>query len=142
MENPPLDEPSKPLDLIDIRNSLKSLMWRNVGVRRSAEPMAHARDTIARYCRYVLVRQFREPLGWELQNMLTVAHLMVRCAMAREESRGVHLAHRFPANGQPALVSPPARVPGQPANRPTLAALTCGRPVFSLPLVEADVPGN
>jgi L-aspartate oxidase len=96
LENPPLAEPSKSLDLIDIRNSLKSLMWRNIGVRRGAEPMAHARDTIARWCRYVLVRQFCEPLGWELQNMLTVAQLMVHSALAREESRGVHLRTDFP----------------------------------------------
>ena len=33
----------EPLDLADIRNSLKSLMWRNVGVRRDAEGLARGR---------------------------------------------------------------------------------------------------
>jgi len=96
MENPPLTEPAKPLDLVDIRNSLTSLMWRNVGVRRSADHLTQALEMIDRWCRYVLVRQFCDPQGWELQNMLTVARLMVRAALAREESRGVHLRTDFP----------------------------------------------
>ena len=37
-----------------------------------------------------------DPDGWELQNMLTVASLMVEGALAREESRGVHLRTDFP----------------------------------------------
>jgi L-aspartate oxidase len=44
----------------------------------------------------VLARQFTKPDGWELQNMLTVASLMVESALAREESRGVHLRTDFP----------------------------------------------
>lgn len=96
LENPPLDDATEPLDLTDIRNSLTSLMWRNAGVRRSAEPLAHARQMIDGWCRYVLVRQFRDPEGWELQNMLTVARIVVRAALARQESRGVHLRTDFP----------------------------------------------
>ncbi len=91
LENRPLDEPAKPLDLVDIRNSLSSLMWRDVGVRRNADRMSHALEMIERWCRYVLVRQFSNSTGWELQNMLTVARLIVRAALVREESRGVHL---------------------------------------------------
>ncbi|MBM4092925.1 MAG: L-aspartate oxidase, partial [Planctomycetes bacterium] len=48
------------------------------------------------WCRYVLVRQFRDPEGWELQNMLTVARVVVRAALARQESRGVHSRTDFP----------------------------------------------
>ncbi len=95
LDNPPLATPPKPLDLADIRNSLTSLMWRDVGVRRNAERMTQALEMINRWCRYVLVRQFRDPLGWELQNMLTVSRLIVRSALAREESRGVHLRTDF-----------------------------------------------
>ncbi len=101
LENLPLAEPSKPLDLADIRNSLTSLMWRDVGVRRSADRMTHALEMIDRWCRYVLVRQFADPHGWELQNMLTVSRLIVRAALAREESRGVHLRTDFlPADNE------------------------------------------
>lgn len=95
LENHAVDQPGKQLDLADIRNSLTSLMWRNVGVRRNAEDMVQAVEMIDRWCRYVLVRQFTDPQGWELQNMLTVARLIVRAALEREESRGVHLRTDF-----------------------------------------------
>ncbi len=94
--NDPVEAPADPLDLEDIRNSLKSLMWRDVGVRRDATHLRDAQQMIDRWCRYVLPRQFSDANGWELQNMLTVAQLMVRSALAREESRGVHLRTDFP----------------------------------------------
>lgn len=88
--------PSEPLDLSDIRNSLKSLMWRNVGVRRDARGLEDAIETIEAWCRYVLPQQFDHPSGWELQNMLVVAQVMARAAYLRQESRGVHLRMDFP----------------------------------------------
>ena len=84
------------LDLVDIRNSLKSLMWRNVGVRRSKSGLQDAATTIDRWCRYVLPRQFSDTDGWELQNMLTVAYFIIDAALAREETRGVHQRIDFP----------------------------------------------
>ena len=60
------------------------------GVRRDGPQLADAAETIRRWCGYVLARQFNDPDGWELQNMLTVASLMIEAALAREESRGVH----------------------------------------------------
>ena len=51
----------EPLDLGDIRNALKSLMWRNVGVRRDAEGLAEAEENVEHWCRYVLARQFADP---------------------------------------------------------------------------------
>ena len=96
LENPPVEPPTEPLDLADIRNSLKSLMWRAAGVRRAGPQLAEAGETIRRWCRYVLARQFADPAGWELQNMLTVASLMVEAALERDESRGVHLRTDFP----------------------------------------------
>jgi L-aspartate oxidase len=96
LENPAAQPHEEPLDLADIRNSLKSLMWRAAGVRRNGPQLADAGETIRRWCRYVLSRQFTDPSGWELQNMLTVSSLMVEAALAREESRGVHLRTDFP----------------------------------------------
>ena len=87
---------TEPLNLGDIRNALKSLMWRAAGVRRSGPQLSDAARTIRRWCGYVLARQLSDPDGWELQNMLTVASLMVEGALAREESRGVHLRTDFP----------------------------------------------
>ena len=97
LENLPHPPPSEPLDVQDIRNSLKSLMWRAAGVRREGQVLREAVESIDHWCRYVLPRQFDEPRGWELQNMLTVARVMIDSALRREESRGVHLRSDFPA---------------------------------------------
>jgi len=96
LENPGVNRCGEPLDLADIRNSLKSLMWRNVGVRRNADELAEAAENIGRWCRYVLPRQFADPTGWELQNMLCVSRLMIRAALDRKETRGCHVRTDFP----------------------------------------------
>ncbi len=96
LENPAIEEPNERLDLGDIRNSLKSLMWRSVGVRRSKPDLIEALSTITTWQRYVLYRQFSEPAGWELQNMLAVARVITQAALEREESRGVHYRTDFP----------------------------------------------
>lgn len=96
LENPRSPEHGEPLDLVDIRNSLKSLMWRNAGVRRDREGLLEAQENIDRWCSYVLARQFADPQGWELQNLLTVARIVIAAALEREETRGVHLRTDFP----------------------------------------------
>jgi L-aspartate oxidase len=90
-------DPQGTLDLADIRNSLRALMWRQVGVERSEEPLAEALETVEGWCRYVLPRQFADPQGWQLQNMLEVARLMIRSGLARRETRGVHFRSDHPA---------------------------------------------
>jgi L-aspartate oxidase len=96
LENPVVAPPAEPLDLEDIRNSLKSLMWRNCGVRRSGELLTDALETVDGWRRYVLARQFDDLEGWELQNMLTLSRVMIEAALLREESRGVHLRTDYP----------------------------------------------
>jgi len=97
LDNPRLENPSEPLNLADIRNSLQSLMWRNVGVRRDKQGLQEALENIDHWSRYVLPRQFADPSGWELQNMLSLARLMIRAALQREETRGAHFRGDFPA---------------------------------------------
>ncbi|NQW46152.1 MAG: L-aspartate oxidase [Planctomycetes bacterium] len=89
-------EPHGILDLADIHNSLRALMWRHVGVEREGESLAEALETVEGWCRYVLPRQFAEPQGWQLQNMLEVARLMIQGAVVRCETRGVHFRSDFP----------------------------------------------
>ena len=89
--------PAEPLDLDDIRNSLKAAMWRDCGVRRSGEFLNEALESVDQWRRYVLARQFDGIEGWELQNLLTLARVMIQAALIREESRGVHLRTDFPA---------------------------------------------
>lgn len=83
-------------DIDDVRVSLKSLMGRLVGVERDAEGLQKAADTIRSYSSYVMNHQFDDVAGWELQNLLTTAAVMVSSAMVRTESRGVHFRSDFP----------------------------------------------
>ncbi len=84
------------LDVTDITNSLRSVMVRNMGVIRERAGLDEAGRDVAFWCRYVLPHEFRERPGWELQNLLTVARLMIHSARRREESRGVHFRSDFP----------------------------------------------
>ena len=83
------------LDADDVRNSLRALMWRNVGITRSAQPLAEVQEIIKFWQRYVMDKVFESPEGWECQNMLTVSLLMAQSAEKRRESRGVHYRRDF-----------------------------------------------
>lgn len=78
------------LDLSDVRSSLRSAMWRNVGIERSGAKLGDAVDMIDFWAKYTLDKIFDEPEGWETQNMLLVGAVMARSALWREESRGCH----------------------------------------------------
>jgi L-aspartate oxidase len=87
-EVPPSDRSR--LDTADVRNSLRALMWRNVGITRRAGPLAEAQEIIRFWQRYVMDKIFDAPEDWECQNMLTAALLIAHAADLRKESRGVH----------------------------------------------------
>jgi L-aspartate oxidase len=84
------------LDTEDVRNSLRALMWRNVGITRSEQPLMEAQEIIQFWQRYVMDKIFDSPDGWECQNMLTTSLLIDRSAEMRRESRGVHFRRDFP----------------------------------------------
>jgi L-aspartate oxidase len=84
------------LDTADVLNSLRSLMWRNVGIIRFAKPLLEAQEIIAFWQRYVLDKVFDSPIGWECQNMLIVCLMMAKAAETRTESRGTHFRGDFP----------------------------------------------
>lgn len=84
------------LKLDDLLNSLSSEMWRDVGIERSAEGLEAALQQVEFWDRYVGPREFNSTDGWELQNMLLVARLMIRAAQLRKESRGTHYRSDFP----------------------------------------------
>ena len=89
-------KPRTELDLVDIRNSLRSLMWRNVGIVRGGERLSETLEIINFWGRYCLDKEFFDPVGWEIQNMLTVGCLVTKFAAARTETRGVHYREDFP----------------------------------------------
>jgi L-aspartate oxidase len=84
------------LDAPDVTNSLRALMWRNVGITRTTQPLTEAQEIIMFWQRYVMDKIFDCPNGWECQNMLTVSLLMARAAEMRRESRGVHFRSDYP----------------------------------------------
>lgn len=85
------------LDLGDIRQSLRSAMWRHVGVRRDGPRLRDVKDMFRFWARYGLQAVFDDPAGWETQNLLLIGSLMTIAALAREESRGTHARSDHPA---------------------------------------------
>jgi L-aspartate oxidase len=115
-EIPPLEMemlPSTPdnIDTADITNSLRSLMVRKMGIVRERQGLVEASQDVDFWCRYALTRPFGTKAGLELQNLLTIARLMIGSALAREESRGVHFRADYPerddAHWQRQLPCPP-----------------------------------
>jgi len=91
---PPSDRTA--LDLTDIRNSLRALAWRNLGIERRGERLAETVHIIEFWGHYVMDKTLDEEFGWETQNMLTVARLIAMAAERRTESRGVHFRSDYP----------------------------------------------
>lgn len=84
------------LDLHDVRSSLRSVMWRNVGIERTGARLDDVIDMFDFWARYTLQHIFDTPTGWETQNLLTNGAMMTRAARWRQETRGVHTRTDFP----------------------------------------------
>ncbi|MCA9311424.1 MAG: L-aspartate oxidase [Phycisphaerales bacterium] len=84
------------LDLTDVRSSVRSSLWRNVGIERTGSKLRDAMDMLDLWARYTLDKIFDEPEGWETQNMLLAGMLITRSATWREETRGCHTRLDFP----------------------------------------------
>ena len=90
------------LDLSDVRSSLRSVMWRHVGIERQGERLDEVAEMFDFWSRYTLDKIFDDRAGWEVQNLLTVGSLINRAARHRTESRGCHfrLDHPDPDESQ------------------------------------------
>lgn len=91
------------LDIADVKSSLRSVMWRNVGIEREGDRLEETREIVAFWSRYVMDKVFdpetlgdAATAGWELQNMLTACFLISTAAYTRTESRGAHHRVDFP----------------------------------------------
>ena len=87
---------SLPLDLLDVRNSLRSLVSRSAGLVRDGDTISGALQMLDFWQKYVYAEEFKSQDGYELQNMLACAQLVLRASLRREESRGAHQRSDFP----------------------------------------------
>lgn len=92
------------LDIADVLSSLRSAMWRNVGVERTGPRLDDAMDMIDFWARYTLDKIFDDPTGWQAQNSLLVASLITRSSLWRQETRGCLWRQDFPAPSAEFLV--------------------------------------
>lgn len=84
------------LNLTDMTYSLKSLMWREVGIERSAEGVCDAARRLETWEGYLARLGPFTPAGVEVVNMVQVGLAISLSAQFREESRGVHWRSDFP----------------------------------------------
>ena len=84
VENPPR------IHLDDMLYSLKSLMWRQVGLKRTRDGLVEAFDRIGFWNHYLVRSGIRTTRACELANMLLVSALVTCAALERTESRGTH----------------------------------------------------
>lgn len=94
----PLSERSE-LDLADVRSSLRSVMWRHVGIVRDGARLAEVVEMFDFWARYTLDKIFDDTTGWQVQNMLLAGALITRAALWRQESRGTHYRADYPQPG-------------------------------------------
>jgi L-aspartate oxidase len=87
-----MDHPPQGIELgiSDLVYSLKSLMWRQMGLERNENDLLEARGHISFWFDAARRLAPSEPRAWELINMLTVASIATEAAIQRKESRGVH----------------------------------------------------
>jgi L-aspartate oxidase len=88
------------IDLADLRESLRALMWRRLGITREEAGLKEAAERVDHWSRYILPLEFDDIPGWTMQNMLLVARLMITAASLRKESRGVHFRQDYPETDQ------------------------------------------
>jgi L-aspartate oxidase len=103
---PPDDVSGFPVDqAARLSQQLKQIMWDDLGIVRSGSEMEEGFDRLEGLRREWLHHKANGPVSghgerWveavELLNMLDVARLVVRCALWRRESRGLHYVTDFP----------------------------------------------
>jgi L-aspartate oxidase len=75
-------------------DEVRELMWQQVGLFRDRDGLSSAVDTLERSWRGVTQAILARPSSsigkWRYANLLTVARLIARAALRREESRGAH----------------------------------------------------
>jgi L-aspartate oxidase len=80
--------------------AIRALMWRGAGLFRTRDGLSEAVDELDRSyaeTREAMHRGAAHAEAWKRFNLLSVARLIARAALRREESRGGHFREDFPA---------------------------------------------
>jgi len=91
VSNGPVDSATE-----EVVRDIQDLMWRDVGIVRTGTGLRAAIEHLNRMSPRVGHPQTRR--AHEAQNILAIALLVARSALAREESRGAHYRTDFPAH--------------------------------------------
>ncbi|MBX3325512.1 MAG: L-aspartate oxidase [Nitrospira sp.] len=87
-------------DVEKVRNSLRRIMWGQVGLIRSRESLVRATAQLVRWERMVS-RSFSTRADLEVKNMVQVARCVAEAALWRENSVGAHYRSDFPGTRRP-----------------------------------------
>jgi L-aspartate oxidase len=80
----------------DIIRQIQELMWRNVGIVRTAAGLTRAIETLEQFLTCLQGENTRR--CWEARNIHQVGLIIARSALARLESRGAHYRTDYPAH--------------------------------------------
>lgn len=78
-------------DLVELKQNLKDLMWKNVGIFRDEESLKFALSEIEKIkAQFPIQHRYESIEEYEFRNMLINAQLIAKAALERKESRGGH----------------------------------------------------
>lgn len=92
----------------DLRRELMDVMWRDVGVLRTAPGLEHALERLGILKAALLDTGLGDAdvkfnLSWHdwlnLRNLIDISEVIARAALSRENSRGAHFREDFPGTG-------------------------------------------
>jgi len=98
-EATPPSPSSPPPELARKMEEIRNVLWQNVGILRDGPSLQNALLTLTGLAEALPPSPVRA--DYEAANLRTVGEVIVRCALAREESRGAHYRSDFPLQLDP-----------------------------------------